>query len=167
MVNHFNKEKFQATAKAIAADPQTGVLPFHAKFSWKDGLVGNVNIRNFSPLTLDEPQELGGTNKGPNPVEYLMTGIAGCFSLGIVIGASLEGVTIQDLKTEVDANLDMGVFFDAVHGGRHGIGDVAIKLYIKSDASKEQLDAMVRHSLAYSPVINSLNITVKAIVVQE
>ena len=33
MVNHFNKEKFQATAKAIAADPQTGVLPFHAKFS--------------------------------------------------------------------------------------------------------------------------------------
>lgn len=167
MVNHFNKEKFQASAKAIAADPQTGVLPFHAKFSWKDGLVGNVNIRNFAPLTLDEPQELGGTNKGPNPVEYLMIGIAGCFSLGIVIGASLEGVTIQDLKTEVDANLDMGVFFDAVHGGRHGIGAVAIKLYIKSDASKEQLDAMVRHSLAYSPVINSLNITVKAIVVQE
>ena len=106
-------------------------------------------------------------NKGPNPVEYLMTGIAGCFSLGIVIGASLEGVTIQDLKTEVDANLDMGVFFDVVHGGRHGISDVAIKVYIKSDASKEQLDAIVHHSLEYSPVVNSLNITVKAIIVQE
>ena len=69
--------------------------------------MGNVNIRDFAPLTLDEPQELGGMNKGPNPVEYLMTGIAGCFSIGIVIGASLEGVTIQDLKTEVDANLYM------------------------------------------------------------
>lgn len=55
MVNNFDNEKFQATAKAIAADPQTGVLPFHAKLARKDGLMGNVNIRDFAPLTLDEP----------------------------------------------------------------------------------------------------------------
>lgn len=166
-MNNFNEENYLTTARAIAKEPKTGMLPFHAEFTWQEGLLGSVKVRDFKPLLLDEPKDLGGTNKGPNPVEYLMSGIAGCFSLGVVIGASLQNITIQSIKTEADANLDMGVFFDAVRGGRHGIGDVTLKLHIKADATDEQLNTLIQHSLEYSPVLNSLNISVKSVVVRD
>jgi len=32
-------------------------------------------------IIVDEPSELGGTNEGPNPGEYLLIALAGCLSI--------------------------------------------------------------------------------------
>lgn len=39
-----------------------------------------VKLRDFE-LTVDEPEEMGGQNEGPNPLEYLLAGQAGCLNV--------------------------------------------------------------------------------------
>ena len=36
-----------------------------------------INTRNFQ-FIIDEPEDLGGTDEAPNPVEYLLASYAGC-----------------------------------------------------------------------------------------
>jgi len=32
-------------------------------------------------VVIDEPVEMGGTNAGPNPIEYLLATLAGCLNV--------------------------------------------------------------------------------------
>ena len=40
----------------------------------------DVKARSFS-VVVDEPADLGGTDAGPNPVEYVLAGYAGCLNV--------------------------------------------------------------------------------------
>lgn len=164
-MKNFDESKFSATVNSIIQNPNSGVLPFHAKLNWqKDGLLSHVSIRDFSPLKIDEPFELGGKNRAPNPVEYVITGVVACFSLVVLIKSHLEGIEIHSLETEIDTNLDMGTFFSAVAGGRHGFGDVTITLHIDTDASKQKIEEIAQYALKYSPSVNSINVPLRIIV---
>ena len=163
-MNNFNADNFNQTKNAITQNPAHGIFPFHAHLKWEDGLFCKVKIRDFEPLKIDEPFELGGQNRGFNPVEYLITGAVGCFTLVVIINASLQNIKINSLETELDTKLDLGTLFAAVAGGRHGIGDVTLTLHIDADASKEKIDELVQLALKYSPSINSLNIPIRVVV---
>ena len=162
-MNDFDKEKFLATANSFVQNPKTGMTPFHANLKWQDGIHCQVKIRDFAPLLVDEPFELGGKNRGPNPVEYLITGVVSCFSIVVLIKSNLDGVKINSLETELDANLDLSAMVDAVVGGRHGIGDVTLTLHIDADAPKAKLEEIAGYALKYSPSLNSVNIPVRVI----
>jgi uncharacterized OsmC-like protein len=41
----------------------------------------DVSAREFT-FTVDEPTKLGGSNAGPNPVEYLLGALAWCLNVG-------------------------------------------------------------------------------------
>ncbi|WP_240731279.1 MULTISPECIES: OsmC family protein [Exiguobacterium] len=34
-----------------------------------------VHVRDLEPFVVDEPERLGGTDAGPNPLEYLLGGV--------------------------------------------------------------------------------------------
>ncbi len=163
-MNNFDKEKFLATAEAFVKNPNEGITPFHANLKWQDGINCQVKIRDFAPMTVDEPFELGGKNLGPNPVEYLISGVVACFSIVVLIKSNLDGVKINSLETELDTNLDLGAMVGAVIGGRHGIGDVTIILHIDADAPKSKLEEIADYALKNSPSLNSLNIPIRIIV---
>ena len=44
-----------------------------------------LQVRDFAPMIADEPTALGGTDKGPNPIEYLMGSLSSCVSVMIGI----------------------------------------------------------------------------------
>ena len=163
-MNNFKTDAFNKTKDAILLNPDAGIFPFHADLKWQDGLFCKVKIRDFDELKIDEPFELGGQNRGFNPVEYLVTGAIGCFTLVVIINASLRNIKINSLETELDTKLDLGTMIDAVAGGRHGIGDITLTLHIDADAPKEKIDELVQIALKYSPSINSLNIPIRVIV---
>ncbi|MFO8001534.1 MAG: OsmC family peroxiredoxin, partial [Marinilabilia sp.] len=39
-----------------------------------------AKARNFE-IVVDEPRNLGGTDQGPNPVEYILAAYAGCLNV--------------------------------------------------------------------------------------
>jgi putative redox protein len=59
---------FHATREALRDAPDQASVRFSVSSRGRGGLHRQVKVRDFS-LTVDEPPTLGGTDKGPNPVE--------------------------------------------------------------------------------------------------
>ena len=56
-----------------------------------------IKARSFKFL-IDEPAELGGTNEGPNPVEYLLGAFAGCLNVMAHLVAQEMNMELRSLK---------------------------------------------------------------------
>lgn len=53
--------------------PSSQLLTFKAAAS-NEGMLAGVKVRNFS-FKIDEPEALGGTDNGANPVEYVLAAL--------------------------------------------------------------------------------------------
>lgn len=96
------------------------------------------NTRKFC-LTVDEPEGLGGTDEGPNPVEYILAGLAGCTNvIGHIVAKEL-GFTIEKLKIEVLGELNPQRFLGVSKDERAGFKSISLNLIPETDASVETL----------------------------
>jgi putative redox protein len=66
-----------------------------------DGYRHTVSVRKHE-LTVDEPEDNGGTDEGPNPQEMLAASLASCTAITIEMYAKRKGWEIGDLDVDVD-----------------------------------------------------------------
>ena len=108
-------------------------------------------------FSIDEPQRLGGTDVGPNPVEYMLGALAGCLNVvGHVIAGEM-GFQIQSLSVHLEGNLDPLVFMGKKQGMRAGFKEIRAHFDIKSSASKETLREWAKAIETRCPVSDNLS----------
>ncbi len=78
---------------------------YEAKLNKIDGFQSEAKTREFS-ITIDEPERLGGTNKGPNPLEVLLASLGGCLDFTGTIIAEEMGYQLEDFELEIQGDLD-------------------------------------------------------------
>lgn len=83
------------------------LIKFETSGKWVEGLKTSISARDFSPFIVDEPRNLGGTNDGPNPVEYVLGGLTGCTSVMIGLIAKEKNFTFQGVEFKNNATLDL------------------------------------------------------------
>jgi putative redox protein len=66
-----------------------------------EGLKHTVSVRRHK-LTVDEPEDNGGTDRGPNPQEMLAVSLASCTAITIEMYARRKGWDIGDVRVDVD-----------------------------------------------------------------
>jgi putative redox protein len=73
----------------------------HAHRVGNDGYRHRVSVRSHE-LTVDEPEDTGGTDEGPNPQEMLAVSLASCTAITIEMYATRKGWEIGDVDVDVD-----------------------------------------------------------------
>jgi uncharacterized OsmC-like protein len=136
------------------AAPEEGT-PFHASVHWQGGFRNEIRVRDLTPTYADEPEVLGGTNTASNPVEQVLGALGSCLSIGYTAGAVARGITIEDLRIELTGNVDLPVFF-GLKAGHAGYERISAKVYLKTDATDEQVAALHDDVFRTSPVGNTL-----------
>jgi putative redox protein len=53
-------------------------------------------------LVADEPEELGGTNQGPAPGEFLLLSLASCTAITLRMYANRKNWPVEQIRVEVD-----------------------------------------------------------------
>ncbi len=101
---------------------------YKAQLSKVEGFRSEAKIRDFS-ITIDEPEKLGGTNKGPNPIEVLLASLAGCLDFTGTIVADQMGYQLKDFQLEVEGDLDPR---GALGKADVPIGFQEIRVYVKN-----------------------------------
>lgn len=97
--------------KGIQNDPDSANAVFRAKSRLNDGFLAHVNVRDFSFIS-DEPENLGGTNQGPNPVEYVLGAFAACQEIVIQAYATVLGIEVSSILVDVEGDLDLHGFLN-------------------------------------------------------
>ncbi len=115
-----------------------------------------AKARNFS-FIVDEPEALGGNDDGPNPVEYLLGSYAGCLNVVVHLVAKELGVTIDDLKIEVNGNLDPAKFTGQAGFNRPGFQNIDVNVEIESNATTETIYKIIDIAKSRCPVNDNLS----------
>jgi len=129
--------------------------PFHAEVRWRSGFRNEILVRDLPPTYADEPTVLGGTDTAANPVEQVLGALGACLAIGYTAGAVARGITIDDLRIELAGNVDLPVFFGLAHG-HAGYERVNARVFLRSDAPPEAIEALHADVVRTSPVGNTL-----------
>ncbi|MFD1564535.1 OsmC family protein [Haloarchaeobius amylolyticus] len=100
-----------------------------------------VKARDFE-FVVDEPSALGGTNAGPNPVEYLIGAWAGCLNVVVHTVAEERGIDLENVELEIQGTLDPRKFLGAAEDVRAGYQELDVTISVESDAGQDALDAL-------------------------
>ncbi|MFA6619172.1 MAG: OsmC family protein [Candidatus Neomarinimicrobiota bacterium] len=94
-----------------------------------------VQARDFK-IVIDEPENFGGTNHGPNPVEYVLSALAGCLNVVGHIVAQEMGFEVRGIKIDLEGDLDPSKFMGQDTDKRAGFE--AIKVTLKPDCDADE-----------------------------
>lgn len=104
-----------------------------------EGLQVEVGAREFK-LVLDEPEELGGTNAGMNPVEAVLCALGACQSIVAAAFAELQEFQLEAVHVEVEGDLDLDGFM-GLADVRNGFQEIRYTMHFKTSESQEKAEA--------------------------
>ena len=70
--------------------------------NWKGGMVFEATPPSGNRLVMDISVEEGGTNSAPSPVEALLSAIAGCSAVDVVMILAKKKQVVTSYRVEID-----------------------------------------------------------------
>jgi len=135
------KSLFLSSQRFFRENPGKAVATFSVTSSGDGALHRRVKIREFS-LDIDEPQNLGGTNKGPNPVEVALAALATCQEISYHLHAAALGIPLKEVTVTLEGTLDLRGFFAVDDEARPGFTEIRGTVKFDSTASRDDLIAL-------------------------
>jgi uncharacterized OsmC-like protein len=120
-------------------------------------------IRALPAHVIDEPPGLLGDDTAPNPSEAVLAALGSCLAVGIHANAVAQGITISKLELELEGDIDITAVWGVGDLSEKPVGftDVRVKIALEADRPREELEALIAHSQAWSPVANTVTRPVK------
>ena len=112
--------------------------------------------RHFS-LVVDEPEELGGQDSAPNPVEYLLAAYAGCINVVIHLVAKELQVTVSNIKIDINGDINPGRLLGLSQVDRAGFESLNVDIDLDSDGPKELIDKLFEQVKDRCPLNDNLS----------
>jgi uncharacterized OsmC-like protein len=179
VVNGVDTDQLFDTIDAIKDNASIAKFKFRARNQWENGGLNRTTIDEFygaceprkhdQPFVFaaDEPSLLLGEDRGANPVEYLLTGLAACVTTSIAYHGAARGIVITRLESELEGDLDLHGFLGISESVRPGYEAIRIKFRIEGDASREDLEKLVQEAKHLSPVYDVVSASVPVTVTVE
>lgn len=114
-----------------------------------------VEVRGFK-MVIDEPESLGGTNDGANPVEYLLAALAGCLNVVGHIVAKEMGFNLRGIELELEGDLDPAKFSGKDTDERAGYKEIRVRIKPDADADEETLKKWLEAIESRCPVSDNI-----------
>ena len=111
------------------------------------------------PVMEDEPEGLLGEALAPNASEALLAALGSCLSIGIHANALAQGIPIRSLELTVEADINPTSVWGSgdLHPKTIGFDTIRVAVNIDADASRKTLASLVKHTVLWSPVANTLH----------
>ena len=169
IVNGVNVSQLFETIDSIKEKPDIAKFNFRAQNKWVAGTENRTTVTDYygacnthkrskpHVFTKDEPQILLGNDHGANPVEYLLAGLAGCITTGLVFHASARGIKIDSIESTLEGDIDLRGLLQMDENVNPGYQAINMIFKIKSDASEETLQELIELAKKTSPVANTVS----------
>jgi putative redox protein len=149
------KDIIVETQTDLLANPDHAIATFSVDSRQVEGLRSETKIRQFN-VTVDEPPNLGGTDTGPNPVEFVLAALATCQEITYRAYATALGIPLESVSVTLEGSLDLRGFFAVKEGVRAGFNDLRGVVNLKSSAPDAELAKLKDVVDAHCPVLDIL-----------
>ena len=147
-------EKWLAGIQEIT-DPMKDLGTIRADSKLVRDQLQEARMRNYT-LVCDEPSSLGGSDKGPNPLEFFASAVGFCENVTFARFAALGGLEFDSLETSVRGHWDrrgQGEW----DGIEPAFKDFVVETRIMSSAPLERIREIVRTTHMRCPMHASIS----------
>lgn len=117
-------------------------------------------VGKHEAVVVDEPLHLFGEDTAPAPGEIALSGLGGCLAVGITAVATWKQIKLSKLEIFMEGDIGNPAAWGAdgshMQPAQMGFQDIRVKVLIEGDATREELDEIVKHANFYSPVANTM-----------
>jgi uncharacterized OsmC-like protein len=157
-----------ATLDVVRGQRELAKFQFRATNRWIAGTHSRTTMQTFSGAggehahiaeygyDADHPQVLCGRDHGPTPVEFLLHALASCITAGIANIAAIRGVTLTEVESTLEGDIDLQGIFGMSDSVRNGYQQLRASFRIKGDAPPAKLREIVEQSRRRSAVFDVL-----------
>jgi uncharacterized OsmC-like protein len=161
VVNGINVDDLFALIDGVRRDAAKGTTRWRVVTTWQGQAWSRAQIEGFDiggkqvsrpfSIDIDEPLELGGSNRFANPQEHLLAALNACMTVGYVAQCAVRGITLESLEIETDGEIDLRGFLGIDSGVAPGYESLNYTVRIKGSGSKEQFAEVHEAVIATSP----------------
>jgi organic hydroperoxide reductase OsmC/OhrA len=178
-VNGINVDDLFALIEGVRRDAAKGKTDWRVTTTWQGqarsrsqvedfGIGGERVSRRFS-IDIDEPCELGGTNRFANPQEHLIAALNACLTVGYVAQCAVRGITLESPEIETVGEIDLRGFLGVDPAVPPGYENLSYIVRIKGSGTREQFADVHEAVMATSPNLYNVSrpVTLKPTLVVE
>jgi uncharacterized OsmC-like protein len=154
-----------ATLDAVKGNPDIAKFQFRATNRWVSGTHNQSTIHGFygalqemthqQPFTFDadHPAVLVGADHGPTPVEFVLHALAACLTAGLANIAAARGVTLTEVESTVEGDIDLLGILGLSDEVRNGYQQITVRFKVRGD-DPEKLRQVIEQSRRRSAVFD-------------
>jgi uncharacterized OsmC-like protein len=161
VVNGINVDDLLALIDGVRGNAAKGKTSWRVATTWQGqtrsraqvesfGIGGERVPRRFS-IDIDEPCELGGSNRFANPQEHLLAALNACMTVGYVAQCAVRGIALESLEIETAGEIDLRGFLGIDPTVPAGYENLSYIVRIKGSGTKEQFAEIHDAVMATSP----------------
>jgi uncharacterized OsmC-like protein len=161
IVNGINVDALLALIESVRGDAAQGKTHWYVTSLWQgqtrsrahvDGFkIGGARISRQFSIDVDEPCELGGSNRFANPQEYLLAALNACMVVGYAAQCALRGISLEKLEIETHGEIDLRGFLGIDPAVPRGYDKLSYVVRIKGSGTREQFVEIHKTVMATSP----------------
>lgn len=87
---------------------------------------------------VDQPEAMGGDNKGPSPLDYLFVSLGGCLITIAKIVAGQRKIDLRGMEVEVSGEINLAVLRGQEKNERAGFKNITVNAKIDADLTDEE-----------------------------
>lgn len=150
------KEALSRTVQGIQDNPVMSRVVFEAETALVEGVRCSGRVRNFAPMIIDEPPELGGQDQAANPVELLLVALGSCQEIMYAAMAAMMGIKLEEVKVNLKGSLDLKGLLGMDPAIAPGYQKITFETILTSSASEDDLRKLIEAVEAHCPVLDTL-----------
>jgi uncharacterized OsmC-like protein len=167
IVNDINVDDLLALIDGVKRSAAKGKTSWRATTTWQgqarsrtqvDGFeIGGDRVPRRFSIDIDEPCELGGTNRFANPQEHLIAALNACMTVGYVAQCAVRGITLESLEIETHGEIDLRGFLGLDPAVPAGYETLRSVVRIKGNGTREAFAEIHAAVMATSPNFYNLS----------
>lgn len=150
------KDALMKSIAGIQGNPGAAKVVFRAETQLEEDVRCSAKVRDFPPIVVDEPPELGGADAGANPVELVLVALGACQEIMYSAYASVMGVQLNSVKVNLRGYLDLRGLFGLDAAVPAGYQKIVFETALDSPADAETLKKLVQTVESHCPVLDTL-----------
>jgi uncharacterized OsmC-like protein len=107
-------------------------------------------------FVLDQPLSAGGRDEGPNPLELLLSSLAGCFCAIGKIMSNQKKLNIRGMNVKIEGDIDKSYLLGQSLEGRAGFTEIRSFVTLDADMSYSEKAKFVEEIEKRCPIADNL-----------
>lgn len=133
-----------------------GLHTLKSEIEWTGEATRCTGASRGFEVILDEPESMGGTDRGMNPVELLLNAVGGCQAVLTAAFAGSFNVKLEGLSVSVEGDFDPAALMGRKEDVRPGLTEVRVHVQLQSPSNPESVNKLVTFVKKHCPVSDSL-----------